>query len=98
MIACKLQGTYRKWWTSVHFKSMVAGDIQACKNEVAKTNQTLEKHLVEKKMSECVNPYSDKLFMQVAIEWLVATDQVSKCAEVRHPLKLILFVIADSST
>ena len=54
----------------------MTGDVQACKNEAMKVNQTLEKHLVKKKMSEHVTPYSDKLLRKVAIEWLVATDQV----------------------
>jgi hypothetical protein len=70
------QGVYRKWCGSVNFESMLPGDVQAWKMKAAKENQTLNKHLKEKQLSECVVPYSDKIFRQAAIEWLIATDQV----------------------
>jgi hypothetical protein len=38
--------------------------------------RTLDRDLKEKKLSERVIPYSYKGFIQAAIEWLVATDQV----------------------
>jgi len=41
-------------------------------------SQTLDCDLTEKKLAEqVVVPYSDKLFHQSEIEWLVATDQAS---------------------
>jgi hypothetical protein len=57
---------------------MLPGDIQArWKMKTAKENQTLDKHLKEKNLlSERVIPYSDRMFRQAAIEWLIATDQV----------------------
>jgi hypothetical protein len=55
---------------------MLPGDIRARKDKAAAANQTLDKHLIEKKMAERVVAYSDKLFRQAAIEWLIATDQV----------------------
>jgi len=55
---------------------MLPGDIKVRKEKAAATNQTLDKHLKEKKLSDCVAPYSDKVFRQAAIEWLVVTDQV----------------------
>jgi hypothetical protein len=36
----------------------------------------LDGHLRQIPQQERVVPYSDKLFREVAIEWLVATDQV----------------------
>jgi len=55
---------------------MLPGDVQARNVKARKENQMLDKHLTEKKPSEHVVPYSDKIFGQAAIEWLVATDQV----------------------
>jgi hypothetical protein len=37
---------------------------------------TLDNDLWEKKLSEQIVPYLDKLFHQAAVEWLVAMDQV----------------------
>jgi hypothetical protein len=42
-----------------------------------KETRTLDRDLREKKTNERVMKYTDKLFRKVAIEWLVATDQVS---------------------
>jgi len=53
------------------------GDIAAEKKKAAQAQQTIDAHMTERKLSERVIPYSDKLFRQAAIEWLVATDQVS---------------------
>ena len=38
--------------------------------------RTLDRDLREKKFSEQVIPYSDKVFCRAAVEWLTATDQV----------------------
>ena len=51
---------------------------QRRKQEVAKTQRRLDPHLVEKPQKEHVVPYSDSLFRNTAIEWLVSTDQVSE--------------------
>jgi hypothetical protein len=37
----------------------------------------LDSHLQEVPCKECVIPYTDALFREAAIEWLVATDQVT---------------------
>jgi hypothetical protein len=39
--------------------------------------RTLDRDLREKKIKDCVVHYTDKAFRQAAIEWLVASDQVS---------------------
>ena len=39
--------------------------------------RTLDRNLREKKPHEQVIPYSDKLFHQIVVEWLAATDQVT---------------------
>jgi hypothetical protein len=57
--------------------SKLPGDVKKRKEAAEEVTRTLDRDLVEKKMSERVVPYSDKLFRRAAVEWLVATDQVS---------------------
>ncbi|KAJ7878313.1 hypothetical protein B0H14DRAFT_2342038, partial [Mycena olivaceomarginata] len=72
---------YRAWCTKNNFESKLKEDIKAraeAAEEAAtaakKLQQaTLDPHLREK--PERVVPYSDALFRQVALEWLIATDQ-----------------------
>ena len=56
--------------------SKLPGDVKKRKEAAEEVTRTLDRDLREKKMSERVIPYSDKLFRRAAIEWLVATDQV----------------------
>ena len=56
--------------------SKLPGDIKKRKEAAEEVTRTLDRDLREKKTSERVVPYTDKLFRQAAIEWLVATDQV----------------------
>ncbi|KAJ7808037.1 hypothetical protein B0H14DRAFT_2380921, partial [Mycena olivaceomarginata] len=64
-----------------NFESRLEEDIQARKKAAADAaeakaqlhQQTLEPHLREK--PERVVPYSDALFRDAALEWLIATDQ-----------------------
>jgi hypothetical protein len=42
----------------------------------AEQQSTLDPHLEERPVKEHVIPYSDNLFREAAIEWLVSTDQV----------------------
>jgi hypothetical protein len=60
----------------VTFESKLPGDVADQKEAIQKSQQTIDSHLREKKLSEQVIPYSDKLFKQAAIEWLIAKDQV----------------------
>ena len=59
------------------FESMLPGDVKGRKEKAERVQQTINSHLTERKLAERVVPYSDKVFKQAAIEWLVATDQVS---------------------
>jgi hypothetical protein len=61
------------------------GDVWSWKEAAEEVTRTLDHDLVEKKMTERIVPYSDKLFRQAAIEWLVATDQVGFCCHVAIP-------------
>jgi hypothetical protein len=55
---------------------MLPGDVKACKEKAERTQQMINLHLTECKLSERVLPYSDKQFKKAAIKWLVSTDQV----------------------
>jgi transposase InsO family protein len=58
--------------------------------------RTLDRDLRERKLSDRVLPYSDKLFRQAAIEWLVATDQPIQALE--HPHFKEMIDIASRAT
>jgi len=60
------------------FESRLPGDIKKQKAAEEQVTRTLDRDLREKKPSEHVVKYTDKLFCQAAIEWLVATDQASQ--------------------
>ena len=70
------QGRYHNWAKSVGLESKLPGDIKKRRREAEEASQTLDRHLKEKKQPDRVVPYSDNLFRQAAIEWLVSTDQV----------------------
>ena len=71
-----IKGKYRNWAKAANFVSKLPGDVKKRKAAAEDTMHTLDSDLVEKKHCERVVPYSDKLFRRVAMEWLVATDQV----------------------
>jgi hypothetical protein len=58
---------------------MLLRDTKHCKLEAAATakNQArLNGHLRKQEEKDCIVPYSDSLFREAAIQWLVKTDQV----------------------
>jgi hypothetical protein len=57
---------------------MLPGDISVGK-ENKQTQHTIDSHLTEHKPTDCVLPYSDKIFRKAAIEWLIVMDQASQC-------------------
>ena len=71
-----VQGKYRNWAKSASFISKLPGDVKKRKAATEEATRTLDHDLRKMKHSERVVPYSDKLFHQAAVEWLVATDQV----------------------
>lgn len=72
------QGKYCKWAQDSNYESRLPGDIKKCKAAAEYATRTLDHDLKEKKIKDWVVPYSDKSFNHAMIEWLVATDQVSK--------------------
>ncbi|KAJ7847688.1 hypothetical protein B0H13DRAFT_1646001, partial [Mycena leptocephala] len=72
---------YRAWAVKNDFESKLEEDIPSRKQALAEAEeakaklpqQTLDPHLREK--PERVVSYSDELFRDAALEWLIATDQ-----------------------
>jgi hypothetical protein len=48
----------------------------------ADSQSRLDAHLCEQKPKERIIPYSDSLFREAAIEWLIETDQVSSLSSI----------------
>ncbi|KAI0249256.1 hypothetical protein BJV78DRAFT_1129912, partial [Lactifluus subvellereus] len=92
----KHPGKYRNWCNKVGFKSKLPGDIAARKLKATETQRTLDGLLVEKKLADRTVPYSDELFRQAVIEWLVATDQPIQAFE--HPKFKEMIDIASRAT
>ncbi|KAJ3845785.1 hypothetical protein EV368DRAFT_53572, partial [Lentinula lateritia] len=64
----------KQWCKANAFVSMLPVDVAARKKaEAAQT--TINDHAVPLQPKTWVEPYSDELFEQAAIEWLVETDQ-----------------------
>ena len=71
------QGDYYEWAESANFLSMLPTDTKARRKQAEAQQQSrLDPHLVKKAPAARVVKYSDHVFRQAAIEWLIATDQV----------------------
>lgn len=57
--------------------------------EDSKAQRTLDQDLKEIEVPERIVPYSDRVFRQVAVEWLAATDQVSNSIKSRLSFSLV---------
>ena len=80
-----LQGKYHNWAKSANFISKLPRDVKKRKAAAEEVTQTLDRDLREKKIPERAVIYSDKLFRRAAVEWLVATDQVSNLSLQLNP-------------
>ncbi|KAJ6527510.1 hypothetical protein B0H19DRAFT_1334850 [Mycena capillaripes] len=76
---------YHQWAKKNDFISALPGDKKnaAAAAEKFPSQPTLDERLREKPAKEVIIPYSDALFREAAIEWLVATDQPLDALE--HP-------------
>ena len=73
------QAAYQKWAETNNFLSMLPKDAEKRRKDIQAKNQPrLDPHLREKPQKERTIPYTDELFCDTAIEWLVSTDQVCK--------------------
>jgi hypothetical protein len=72
------QKTYRKWCEENDFESMLPEDAKARHAEVQSTarQSVVDDHFSIQKPEDKPKSYSDVLFEEAAIQWLVETDQV----------------------
>ncbi|KAH6891616.1 hypothetical protein BKA70DRAFT_1028515, partial [Coprinopsis sp. MPI-PUGE-AT-0042] len=79
------KGAYAKWCEANDFESKLPNDVKARRDEAKRRanppQSTLDTHLEERPQQEIA--YSDAIFEQAAIEWLIATDQPVQAME--HP-------------
>ncbi|KAG2151179.1 uncharacterized protein EDB93DRAFT_1103143 [Suillus bovinus] len=67
---------YIQWADHNKFTSMLPRDIKCRKLDTAADSQArLDAHLSDKKPKDRIIPYSDALFCDAAIKWLIETDQ-----------------------
>lgn len=76
------QAEYKTWAKSAGFISKLPDDStarKAAENEAAAKLQQgrVDQHFPTAKPSDKVDPYSDALFRDAAVQWLIQTDQVS---------------------
>ncbi|EJF61811.1 hypothetical protein DICSQDRAFT_59826, partial [Dichomitus squalens LYAD-421 SS1] len=90
-------GTYQAWAEKNNFESMLPKDSKARRTGQAPANQSrLDSHVKERLAEENMVKYTDTLFRQAAIEWLIATDQPIHAME--HPAFKNMIAIAARAT
>ncbi|KAL1939214.1 hypothetical protein VTO73DRAFT_10255 [Trametes versicolor] len=90
---------YHVWAKANDFMSMLPRDTDARRKQLAKqkaTQSTLTLHLREKPPPPSVVKYTNALFRDAAIEWLIATDQPIQALE--HPAFRNMIDIAARAT
>ncbi|EPQ59870.1 hypothetical protein GLOTRDRAFT_24866, partial [Gloeophyllum trabeum ATCC 11539] len=75
---------YRLWCSQNNFVSMIKDDVEARKAQAAtqQDQQTLDSHIRSTPRSSVIT-YSDESFKELAVKWLVRTDQPLSALE--HP-------------
>ncbi|KAF8891446.1 hypothetical protein CPB84DRAFT_1641003, partial [Gymnopilus junonius] len=90
---------YRKWCKMNGFESMLPEDSKA--RRAALLEETLhqtevDEHFQKQKLEDKPQPYSDKVFEEAAIQWLIETDQPVQAFE--HPTFKKMIEIAGRAT
>jgi hypothetical protein len=75
------QGAYNNWCKANTFTSKLPRAVKKAKEDAKRkqvrlTEGQLDEHLCDIPKTERTIPYSDKLFRETAVRWLIATDQV----------------------
>ena len=77
---CLSQAAYDKWCGLNNFQSKLPKVVRECKNAALAADrakqQSLDPHLTKEQPREKMVPYSDDLFRDAAIQWLIETHQV----------------------
>jgi hypothetical protein len=85
LIDLHIQGKYNEWCAKTGFTSKLPNAVKHAK--IMATNGLLTDHFgpAAAKAENIVPPYFEEAFMHLAVEWMVATDQVSFCLVLHHP-------------
>ncbi|KAJ7834468.1 hypothetical protein B0H14DRAFT_2363802, partial [Mycena olivaceomarginata] len=90
---------YQEWAKKNNFESRLPDDPlrPAIAAKVRLRQQSLDPHL--RKKPDRLAPYTDDLFMEAALEWLIATDQANSPVDaLTHPKFKIMIDIAARAT
>jgi hypothetical protein len=87
--ACITQAAYEKWCGLNNFESKLPKVVRERKDAALAADrakqQSLDPHLTKEQPREKVIPYSDELFRDAAVQWLVETHQVYSLILPRNP-------------
>ena len=75
---------------------MLPKDARRRRDAAADEQTRLDSHLKDLPVKVNVIPYTDDLFRNVAIEWLVSTDQVGGLCQDRSTLPMLNSTVANS--
>ncbi|KAI0037709.1 hypothetical protein FA95DRAFT_1506641, partial [Auriscalpium vulgare] len=96
-LEAKHKGKHDSWAAKISWVSKLPGDVKSRKEKEKKANQSrIDSHLQEKPAKERVIPYSDRLFREAAIQWLIETNQPIQALE--HPSFKNMIDIASRAT
>ncbi|KIL55519.1 hypothetical protein M378DRAFT_55799, partial [Amanita muscaria Koide BX008] len=96
-MAARHKGLYRRWCKSTGFLSMIPEDAKARREEKDSKEQTqVDDHFQRVNPGDKPTPYSDELFKEGAIRWLIETDQ--PLAALEYPSFQNLVNIASRAT
>ncbi|KIJ89926.1 hypothetical protein K443DRAFT_60052, partial [Laccaria amethystina LaAM-08-1] len=92
------QGRYRKWCKSNNFLSMLPEDSKTRRDAAAEKLKQLQvdDHFTVIPEEEKPMPYSDEVFKEAAIQWLIETDQPIQAFE--HPMFKHMISVAACAT
>lgn len=93
------QGAYQKWCKDNNFLSMLAEDSAARKADLSRKYQQMLVNFKTQDPGEKIPEpaYSDELFKEAAIQWLIETDQVCKISRFQFLFLLLCFLIGSPS-
>ncbi|KAF8957947.1 hypothetical protein BDZ97DRAFT_1669110, partial [Flammula alnicola] len=90
---------YRKWCKENEFKSMLPEDTKArraAQLESVLRQTEVDDHFAKENPEDKPKPYSDKLFEEAAIQWLIEMDQPVQAFE--HPSFKHMIEVAGRAT
>ncbi|KAF8950694.1 hypothetical protein BDZ97DRAFT_1687043 [Flammula alnicola] len=98
-MAASHKDVYRRWCKKNNFESMLPEDTKACQaallEEMIQTQ--VGDHFSQAQPEDKPEPYTDEIFKEAAIQWLVETDQ-QPIQAFEHPTFKKMIAIASRAT